>query len=153
MGCPPYIGVPRPGLRALVVYPTHLEWLRCAYPFRGDEREMTTAFIQGIGPLELGIVLLIVLVLVGRSRLPQLGRQLGDGMREFKDSVTKRADKHFDGESDTDAPAALGEPHDRRGRGAGRGRRGRARALVARPHHPAPQQHDASHPAQAPRAR
>ena len=30
----------------------------------------------------------------GRKRLPALGRQLGGGMREFKDSVTSRADKH-----------------------------------------------------------
>ena len=46
----------------------------------------------GIGPLELAIVLLIVLVLVGGKRLPALGRQLGTGMREFKDSVTRKVD-------------------------------------------------------------
>jgi sec-independent protein translocase protein TatA len=42
----------------------------------------------GIGPLELGIVLLIVLVVFGPKRLPSLGRQLGSGMREFKESIT-----------------------------------------------------------------
>jgi sec-independent protein translocase protein TatA len=42
----------------------------------------------GIGPLELVIVLLIVLLLFGAKRLPELGRSLGHGMREFKDSVT-----------------------------------------------------------------
>ncbi len=73
---------------------------------------MTYAFIAGLGPLELAIVLLIVLVLVGGKRLPQLGRQLGGGMREFKDSVTAKADKHFDDDdsSRTDAQAALGRP-------------------------------------------
>ncbi len=73
---------------------------------------MTNAFIAGLGPLELGIILLIVLVLVGGKRLPQLGRQLGDGMREFKDSVTAKADKHFDDDDSgqSDAPAALGRP-------------------------------------------
>ena len=74
---------------------------------------MTNAFIAGLGPLELGIILLLVLVLVGGKRLPQLGRQLGDGMREFKDSVTSRADKHFDDDADSgrgDAQAALGRP-------------------------------------------
>ncbi len=72
---------------------------------------MTNAFIAGLGPLELGIILLIVLVLVGGKRLPQLGRQLGGGMREFKNSVTAKADKHFDDDDDTsDAPAALGRP-------------------------------------------
>jgi sec-independent protein translocase protein TatA len=59
----------------------------------------------GIGPLELAIVLLIVLVLVGGKRLPALGRQLGTGMREFKDSVTRKAD-----ENDEQPPAlASGE--------------------------------------------
>jgi sec-independent protein translocase protein TatA len=48
----------------------------------------------GIGPLELAIVLLIVLVLVGGKRLPALGRQLGTGMREFKDSVTRKVDEN-----------------------------------------------------------
>jgi len=44
----------------------------------------------GIGPLELVIVLVIVLVVFGPKRLPSLGRQLGAGMREFKDSVTSK---------------------------------------------------------------
>jgi len=40
------------------------------------------------GPLEIGIVLLIVLIIFGPKRLPDLGRSLGGGMREFKESVT-----------------------------------------------------------------
>ena len=43
-----------------------------------------------IGPLEIGVVLLIVLLIVGPKKLPGLGRNLGTGMREFKDSVTGR---------------------------------------------------------------
>ena len=42
----------------------------------------------GIGPLELIIVLVIVLVIFGPKRLPGLGRSLGTGMREFKDSIS-----------------------------------------------------------------
>ena len=42
----------------------------------------------GIGPLEIIIVLVIVLLIFGPKRLPDLGRSLGSGMREFKDSVT-----------------------------------------------------------------
>lgn len=42
------------------------------------------------GPLELIVVLVIVLLLFGAKRLPELGRSLGGGMREFKDSVTSK---------------------------------------------------------------
>ena len=44
--------------------------------------------MSGIGLPEIAIVLLIVLVIFGPKRLPQLGRSLGSGMREFKDAVT-----------------------------------------------------------------
>ena len=44
--------------------------------------------MPNIGPLELAIVLVIVLLIFGPKRLPGLGRQLGCGMREFKDSIT-----------------------------------------------------------------
>ena len=37
---------------------------------------------------EIVIVLVIVLLIFGPKRLPDLGRSLGRGMREFKDSVT-----------------------------------------------------------------
>jgi sec-independent protein translocase protein TatA len=40
------------------------------------------------GPLELIIILVVVLVIFGPKRLPDLGRSMGRGMREFKDSVT-----------------------------------------------------------------
>jgi sec-independent protein translocase protein TatA len=39
-------------------------------------------------PLELVVILVIVLVIFGPKRLPDLGRSLGSGMREFKDSIT-----------------------------------------------------------------
>jgi sec-independent protein translocase protein TatA len=44
--------------------------------------------MSNIGLPEVAIVLLIVLVIFGPKRLPQLGRSLGSGMREFKDAVT-----------------------------------------------------------------
>jgi sec-independent protein translocase protein TatA len=74
---------------------------------------MTLAFIAGLGPLELAIILLIVLVIVGGKRLPQLGRQLGGGVKEFKDSVTSRTDKQWADDDHGDragAHAALGRP-------------------------------------------
>ena len=39
-------------------------------------------------PLELLIVLVIVLVIFGAKRLPEIGRSLGAGAREFKDGIT-----------------------------------------------------------------
>jgi sec-independent protein translocase protein TatA len=42
----------------------------------------------GIGPMEIVIVLSIALLVLGPKRLPELGRSLGGGMREFKDSIT-----------------------------------------------------------------
>ncbi len=54
----------------------------------------------GIGIWELLILLLVLLLVFGPKRLPEMGRQLGKGMREFKDSVT--------GDSgDDEAPVAL----------------------------------------------
>src|SRR5436190_6232194 len=51
-------------------------------------RALYDEYMPNIGPLELIIVLVIVLVVLGPKRLPGLGRSLGTGMREFKDSVT-----------------------------------------------------------------
>ena len=48
----------------------------------------------GIGPLELIIVLVIVLVIFGPKRLPGLGRSLGTGIREFKASVSGKGGEH-----------------------------------------------------------
>src|ERR1700712_62086 len=54
-----------------------------------------------LGVPELLIVLVIILLVVGPKRLPQLGRQLGGGMREFKDSIqSKDKDSGDDDESD-----------------------------------------------------
>ena len=44
--------------------------------------------MPNIGPLELIIVLVIALLIFGPKKLPGLGRSLGTGMREFKDSIT-----------------------------------------------------------------
>ena len=42
----------------------------------------------GIGPWELLIILFIVLLLFGARRVPEMGRSLGSGLREFKEGVT-----------------------------------------------------------------
>lgn len=60
----------------------------------------------GIGVTELLIVLGIVLLIFGPKRLPMLGRQLGSGMREFKDSITNRHDRDDEDERPAIPPAA-----------------------------------------------
>ncbi len=41
-----------------------------------------------IGPLEIAIIVVLVVLIFGAKRLPELGRSLGNGLREFKDGVT-----------------------------------------------------------------
>jgi sec-independent protein translocase protein TatA len=66
---------------------------------------------NSIGPLELGIVLLIVLLIFGPKRLPGLGKQLGSGMREFKDGITGKGKGDEDDAKPelTEAEQAFGE--------------------------------------------
>jgi len=58
----------------------------------------------GIGATELIILLLVVLIVFGPKRLPEMGRSLGRGMREFKDSISGRDDDDADRER---GPAGL----------------------------------------------
>ena len=47
----------------------------------------------GIGLPEIIIFLVVVLLLFGANRVPEIGRSVGKGMREFKDAVTGRDDE------------------------------------------------------------
>jgi sec-independent protein translocase protein TatA len=49
--------------------------------------------MANIGPLELAIVLIIALVVLGPKKLPEMGKSVGRGMREFKDAVTGHHDE------------------------------------------------------------
>lgn len=44
------------------------------------------------GPLELLVILLVVLLLFGGKKLPEVGRALGDGIREFKKAIQGKSD-------------------------------------------------------------
>lgn len=57
-----------------------------------------------IGPLEIIVVLIIALVVFGPKRLPELGRSLGKGIREFKGSVTGADDDDDEDERPSTPP-------------------------------------------------
>ncbi|MDQ3631905.1 MAG: twin-arginine translocase TatA/TatE family subunit [Actinomycetota bacterium] len=50
--------------------------------------------MPNIGPMELIIVLAIALIVLGPKKLPEVGKSVGKGMREFKEAVSgdKRRD-------------------------------------------------------------
>ena len=49
-----------------------------------------------VGPLELIIVLAIALIVLGPKKLPEFGKSIGSGMREFKDSLTSSTNRDED---------------------------------------------------------
>ena len=62
---------------------------------------MPLMFIPNLGPGEIIVILLIALLLFGAKRLPELGKSLGQGMREFKNSISGINDEEKQSE-DTD---------------------------------------------------
>ena len=45
--------------------------------------------IGSFGPMELVLILVIVIIVFGATRLPQLGRGLGEGISNFRDGLSK----------------------------------------------------------------
>ena len=54
--------------------------------------------MPNVGPLEIAVVLIIVLIIFGPKRLPELGQSMGRGIREFKNSLSG------DSKEDQDSP-------------------------------------------------
>jgi sec-independent protein translocase protein TatA len=63
---------------------------------------MPLALFQNFGVWEILLLLLVLLLVFGPKRLPEMGRSLGRGMREFKDSVTGK-----DRDDDEEEAAAI----------------------------------------------
>jgi sec-independent protein translocase protein TatA len=59
-----------------------------------------------VGPTELLIIVLIIVLLFGAKRLPDLGKSLGDGIRNFKKSVSGKDDDGKDNPPDKGQPPA-----------------------------------------------
>jgi sec-independent protein translocase protein TatA len=60
--------------------------------------------MPNVGPLELIVVLIIALVVFGPKRLPELGRSLGRGIREFRGSVSGEKDDDDEEDSGSERP-------------------------------------------------
>ena len=58
--------------------------------------------MANVGPFELIIVLVIALVVLGPKRLPEVGRSVGKGMREFKDALAGERDRKLETEVQSD---------------------------------------------------
>ena len=58
--------------------------------------------MPNVGPLEIAVVLVIVLVVFGPKRLPELGKSMGKGIREFKGSLSMDDKDDIPAESSTE---------------------------------------------------
>jgi sec-independent protein translocase protein TatA len=65
--------------------------------------------VKLLSPWDLLIVLLVLVVIFGPKRLPQIGRSLGGSIRGFKDAVTERVDRQ-DAEAEAEAAKAALPP-------------------------------------------
>ena len=54
--------------------------------------------MPNVGPLELIVILAIPLIVLGPKKLPEVGRSIGKGMREFKESLNGESDRDDDDE-------------------------------------------------------
>jgi sec-independent protein translocase protein TatA len=61
-------------------------------------------FLGSLGPTELLLILLIVIIIFGARKLPDLGKSLGDGIKNLKKSMNTK-DEHEKPEKKNDPPA------------------------------------------------
>mgnify|MGYP001252722560 CR=1 FL=1 len=63
--------------------------------------------MPGIGPMELVVVLIIALIVLGPKKLPDAGRALGDGIRQFKGSISGGGEQPAAADETAEEPVAL----------------------------------------------
>lgn len=54
--------------------------------------KIVPAFLGNLGPLEIILIVLVILLLFGAKRIPEMAKGLGKGMREFKKAVKEVED-------------------------------------------------------------
>ena len=62
--------------------------------------------MPNVGPLELAVVVIIALIVFGPKRLPELGKSMGKGIREFRSSISGKDDE----KPEIESGAKAGEP-------------------------------------------
>ncbi len=73
----------------------------------------------GLGPTELIIILVIILVIFGGDKLPDLARSLGEGVREFNKEKQKIQDQYDEAEDAIDVDTETGNRDSDRSSGDG----------------------------------
>jgi sec-independent protein translocase protein TatA len=66
--------------------------------------------MPNVGPFELAIVLIIALIVFGPKRLPELGRSLGKGIREFRGSLSGEGRDEQERHEAIEPPKAAAKP-------------------------------------------
>ncbi|MBA2256767.1 MAG: twin-arginine translocase TatA/TatE family subunit [Thermoleophilaceae bacterium] len=72
--------------------------------------------MPSVGPLEIVIIMVIALIVLGPKKLPEMGRSVGRGMREFKNAVSMDSS---DDDSDSDSDSRRSKSKDREQVGSG----------------------------------
>ncbi len=65
--------------------------------------------MPSLGPWELAIILLIIVIIFGVGKLPEIGGALGKGIKEFRTSATDPADDKADLKSDVNTSKPIKE--------------------------------------------
>lgn len=65
---------------------------------------------SSVGPMELLVIFLVILLLFGAKRIPEIARGLGKGIREFKSATRDIADEINAASRDVDSPSQIDAP-------------------------------------------
>jgi sec-independent protein translocase protein TatA len=57
-------------------------------------------FLGPVGPTELILIVLIIIIIFGARRLPELGKSLGEGIKNFKRSISGKEEKEKETQKD-----------------------------------------------------
>lgn len=68
--------------------------------------------MPNVGPLELVMVMIIALLVLGPQRLPEVGRSIGRGMREFRGALRDGSDDELPDEADDDLSDEMDDSSD-----------------------------------------